>query len=904
MTAVGDSAAENVPPADRNRQLVTLTVNGADRSVPSSALLLFALRDELGLTGAKPGCGEGACGSCTVLVDGDPVRACQLSAGSVAGRSVTTIEGLASRGRLHPVQQAFADVGAAQCGYCSPGMILSTVALLAADPNPDDDSVNAALAGNICRCGCYQRIRRAVHRAAELASAQRPADQFAEPETAQPGTGEPGTGEPGTGGAGPADQETGVGSAAEFSSAAERWGPPEPGSPWYRPARPWDLTDPADRDWFGVLGDGLVVVVPPPPATPGSWSTSGGAWLHIGADGTVTAFTGKVDVGQDNRTALRLLVAEELRIPLAQVRLAMGDTDLCPFDMGTFGSRSMPDAGSALRRAAAHARTLLPEAAGTRHVEIVRSEPVLRAPTDWQLAGQPQVPPGTVAATTGARRFVSDLNLPGMGHGAVLRPPAPGASLRDLDASAVDGRPDVLLVRAGSLVGVVAPDLATARSAVADLAAAAVWDLPAAPSDAAISEYLRAHPAESGVPWGGAFHHEVGAVDEALRSATACVQATYTTAYIAAAPLETRVALAVWDDDGRLTVWTGTQTPFPVRAQVAAALELAEHQVRIIVPPTGGGFGGKHAVGIATEAAILARRAGRPVRVAWSRHEEFTVGTLRPAAVIDVGSGASADGDLTAWTFSNVNSGRAAIAGPYLIPNQRLDYVPADSPLPQASYRALAATANNFARESQIDELAARLGFDPVEFRLRNLADERLAAVLRAVAERVGWVSRHADKGPAARSEREEQRGWGIACGFEKDGRVATAAQVLIGADRRLRVTRLVTGYECGAVVNPDTVTSQIEGAAAMALGGALFEAIRFTDGIIGNGAFSAYRVPRLADVPPTEVILLDRPDLPSAGAGETPMIAVAPAIANAIFDATGRRLRSLPLTSDGLLPD
>jgi isoquinoline 1-oxidoreductase len=284
----------------------------------------------------------------------------------------------------------------------------------------------------------------------------------------------------------------------------------------------------------------------------------------------------------------------------------------------------------------------------------------------------------------------------------------------------------------------------------------------------------------------------------------------------------------------------------------------------------------------------MAREVGVPVKVSWTRHEEFTSGTLRPAAVIDVAGATTADGSMTAWTFTNFNSGPAGIATPYRVANQRIEYQPASSPLLQASYRALAATANNFARESQIDELAHQLGMDPIEFRLRNLDDERLATVLRAAAERFGWLA-----GAGA--------GQGIALGFEKGGRVATVAGV-DNVDGNLRVTRLVTAYECGAVVNPQTVTNQIEGAAVMALGGALFEAIHFTDGVITNGSFSAYRVPRISDVPPIEVVLLDRPDQPSAGAGETPMICVAPAIANATFDLTGVRLRTLPLSAGGLV--
>ncbi|HEX6933022.1 MAG TPA: molybdopterin cofactor-binding domain-containing protein [Streptosporangiaceae bacterium] len=844
---------------------VTITVNGTRTALPGTMPLLSAVRDGLGLTGAKPGCGEGACGACTVLLDGEPVRSCQRTVSSAAGRQITTIEGLApggASGPLHPVQQAFAQESAAQCGFCTPGMVLVVAALLDRDPRPGDAAIDEALASQICRCGSYQRIRAAVHRAAALLAGQDAAD-----------------GVP----AGPGEPD------------GDRWGPPLPGGPQHRPARPWDLTEPGERDWFAILGDGLVVLLEPDPGGPGTWTTASSAWLHVADDGMVTAFTGKVDVGQDNRTALRMLVAEEMGVPLDAVRLAMGDTDLCPFDMGTFGSRSMPDAGGVLSRTAAYARTVLPARSGERRVERVSGEPAVRDPADWRLAGRPQLPPGAVAAVTGARRFVSDLRFPAIRHGALLRPPVPGAVLRSVDPSPVTGRADVQLIRTAGLTGVVATAPAAAADAIAALAATATWDVPALPSDAELAEYLRGHPSDGGPGrWGGPHEEQEGSAASALENAAVRLEATYTTAYIAPAALEARVAVAAWDG-ARLTVWTGTQTPFPVRAQVADALDVPERDVRVIVPATGGGFGGKHAAGIAIEAAVLAREAGKPVRVAWSRREEFTVGTLRPAAVIDIAAGVAADGTLSGWTHLNVNSGAPGLATPYLVSDRRLEYRPAASPLPQASYRALAATANTFARESMIDELAHEIGADPVEFRLRNLADERLADVLRAVASHIGWE---------AGRDRVPGMGVGIACGLEKDGRVVTAAQVAIERGRRVTVTGLVTGYECGAIVNPHTVRAQIEGATVMALGGAMFEAITFAGGAITNAAFSAYRVPRLADVPPVEVILLDRPDLPSAGAGETPMIAVAPAIAGAIFEAAGLRLRSLPLTADGMLPD
>jgi isoquinoline 1-oxidoreductase len=370
----------------------------------------------------------------------------------------------------------------------------------------------------------------------------------------------------------------------------------------------------------------------------------------------------------------------------------------------------------------------------------------------------------------------------------------------------------------------------------------------------------------------------------------------YTTAYIAHVPLEPRSALASWRD-GQLTVWTGTSTPFRARRELAAALAIPEAAVHVLVPDFGGGFGGKHGSVVALEAARLARAAGRPVKVQWSRPEEFHWSYLRPAAVIDVLSSADRTGAITGWSFTNINSGQVGILTPYRIPHQRIAYQPADSPLPQGSYRALAATANHFARESHLDELAASVGADPLQYRLRHLDDDRLAAVFLAAAGRLDWRPGARPTGLAAGG------GVGIAGGIEKGGRVATAAEVRVDSDGRLHVLRLVAAFDCGAVVNPDNLRNQIEGAVMMGLGGALFEAIEFADGKILNASMSQYRVPRLADLPSVDVLLLDRPEEPSAGGGETPIVAVAPAIANAIFAACGARLRSMPLVPSGKVP-
>jgi isoquinoline 1-oxidoreductase len=369
------------------------------------------------------------------------------------------------------------------------------------------------------------------------------------------------------------------------------------------------------------------------------------------------------------------------------------------------------------------------------------------------------------------------------------------------------------------------------------------------------------------------------------------VEQTYTIAYIAHAPLEPRSAVAEWQDK-KLTVWAGTSRPFGVRGELAQACNLSEADVRVIVPDTGAGYGGKHTGAAAIEAARLARAAGRPVKRVWTREEEFTWAYFRPAGLIAVKAGVRKDGRLTAWEFHNVNSGASGLETPYEVANHRAAYHNATSPLPQGSYRALASTANHFARETHLDELARGIGMDPLALRLKNLRNERLQAVLRAAAQRFGWGESKAAPG----------RGLGIAAGTEKGGNVATCAEVAVDrATGRVQVIRVVSAFECGAIVNPDHLINQVEGATIMGLGGALFEAIHFDQGKVANPRFSRYRVPRFADAPTIDVVLLDRKDLPSAGAGEAPIIAVAPAIGNAIFDATGVRLHGLPMVPEGL---
>jgi isoquinoline 1-oxidoreductase len=588
----------------------------------------------------------------------------------------------------------------------------------------------------------------------------------------------------------------------------------------------------------------------------------------------------------------------------------MADTARTPFDAGTFGSRTTPHIAPQLRRAAAAARHAILEiasgrwgvepssltAAGgrVRHAasgreatygDLTRGERLTRVIGDtaslprssWTVAGTATPKVDGAAFVTGGHAYVSDMVRPGMLRGVVVRPSAFGGTLARAETAAASALTGVHVVVDGDFVGVAAPDEAMARRAAALVRPE--WRVPGQVADADLFEHLKrtADPADAVTPV-----HAKGAVNEGRNLAVKRLEATYTVAYIAHAPLEPRAAVAEWTDGG-LTVWTGTQRPFGVRQELADAFRMPVERVRVIVPDTGSAYGGKHTGEAAIEAARLAKAAGRPVKVVWTREEEFTWAYFRPAGVIEIQSGLDAGNRLLFWMHDTVNAGAAAIRTPYDVPHQRIMFRPAQSPLRQGSYRALAATANTFARESHMDELAALAGVDPVEFRLRHLPEARLRGVLQAAADRAGW-------GRAAHGAH-----LGIACGTEKASYVAAAVALAVERNR-IAIQRIVCAFDCGAVVNTNGVRNQVEGALVQGIGGALFESMTFAEGRVTNGRFSAYRVPRFADVPAIDIVTVEPQDAPSVGAGETPMIALAPAIASAVARATGRRVRTLPL--------
>jgi len=647
------------------------------------------------------------------------------------------------------------------------------------------------------------------------------------------------------------------------------------------------------------------------------------AWLHIGEDGQIAVYTGKAEVGQNIRTSLTQVVAEELHTDPGTIRLVMADTQLTPFDMGTFGSRTTPDMSRRLRRTAAAAREMLIDLAaeswkvdrsllsaahgsivqaktgesiafgkltkGQRLTKTVADDAPASSPDKWTIAGQSQPKVDGRSFVTGKHEYASDVRLPGMLHGKVLRPPSIGATLESVDASAAQAMLGVVVVHDGDFVAVAAP---TNHLAVRALAAIKAQWKPGPPiSVKTLFDDMKQQGRQARSARGDSNSTQPSSSDRhAAGPGEIRLAEAYTIAYIAHAPLEPRAAVANWEN-GKLTVWTGTQRPFGVRGELTGAFGLSDQAVRVIVPDTGAGYGGKHTGEAAVEAARIARTAKKPVKLVWTREEEFTGAYFRPAGVIEIASGMRKDGSLTAWEFHNYNSGGSGIRTPYEVPNPTAEAHQVSSPLRQGSYRALASTANHFARESHMDELAHAAHIDPLEFRRKNLKDPRLLAVIEAAATAFGWGRKN-----------NLDHGTGIAAGTEKGSFVSTCAEVAIDASTgRVQVIRAVSAFECGAVVNPDHLKNQVEGAMLMGIGGALFEAIDYEDGRILNPRFSKYRVPRFRDTPQIEVVLLDRKDLAPAGAGETPIIAIAPAIGNAIFDATGVRLRSLPMAPQGV---
>ncbi len=676
-------------------------------------------------------------------------------------------------------------------------------------------------------------------------------------------------------------------------------------------------------------------------------------WLAIAPDGLITIFSGKVELGTGVRTALAQVVADELDVSLASVRVVMGDTARVPDEGYTAGSKTVATIWGSARHAAAEARqallTLAAERLGAAPDDLVvadgaiarRDEPQRRVtyaelvggrrfgrPVTGQAPLKPTSAYHLIGASasrldladkfSGAPSFVHDLRLPGMLHARVVRPPSPGATLRALDDVALRDIPSAQVVRLGNFVGVVAE-----REEQAIRAAQALrltWDeTPTLPAPESLYATIRQTPTTEQV------EVERGAVADALAGAATVVSASYFQPFQAHASMGPSCAVARFDGDGGVSVWCSTQGVFPLRGALADLLELPIEQVRVIFQEGAGCYGHNGGDDAAADAALLARAVGGPVRVQWSREDEFAWEPKSPAMVIEARGGLDARGDIVAWEYdvwspSHANRPRRALdllagqlwrgksAAPsgfflggernaptdYTLPNARVTvHWLARSPLRASSMRSLGATGNTFANESLMDELALAAGADPVEFRLRRLADPRARAVIQAATRQARW-----DEPQPSGAGECVGRGVAFARYENTEAYVAAVAEVAVDvASGVVRVRRVVVAHDCGLIVNPDGVRNQIEGNVIQATSRALKEETRFDTTRILSRDWESYPILKFSEVPDIEIILLNRPDQPPVGAGEPTSVVMAPAIANAIANATGARLRQVPFT-------
>ena len=644
------------------------------------------------------------------------------------------------------------------------------------------------------------------------------------------------------------------------------------------------------------------------------------AFLRIAEDGRVTCLTGKIEMGQGPITSLPQMMAEELGVDFEMVDIVMGDTDLCPWDRGTWGSLTTRAFGPLLRAAAAEARGVLLDLASQElrvpvsrlevnagvvsdrknerkritYGELANGEPIerhlklkpeLKDVSQFQIMGQPKLRRDSLEKVTGKAKYAADIRLPGMLYAKILRPPAHGAKLKKADTSGARKVDGVRLVEDGDLIAVLheLPDVA--QDALGRINAK--FDLPPSTlTDQNIHEHLlRVAPK-------GEVTARAGNVDKARKLADRTIETRYFDGYVAHAPIETHAALA-HIERGKCTVWASTQNPFGARDKIARAIGFSPDKVRVITPFVGGGFGGKTSNAQAVEAARLARTVGRPVQVMRTREEEFFYDTFRPAAVVNIRSGIDGSGRMTFWDYEVLFAGQRGAEHFYEIPNHRTTVRPqgwsgGPHPFATGAWRAPANNTNTFARESQISAMAAAAGADAIEFRLKHLGDPRMIRVLKAAAQRFGWT-------PAATPSK---RGFGVACGIDAGTYVAAIAEVAVDArSGEVEVKRVLSAQEMGIVVNPQGATIQMEGCVTMGLGYALSEEVHFRGGQILDMNFHRYEIPRFSGVPKIETLLVEANDIPPQGGGEPAIVVMGAVIANAIHDATGARLKRMPMT-------
>lgn len=648
------------------------------------------------------------------------------------------------------------------------------------------------------------------------------------------------------------------------------------------------------------------------------------AYLRIAEDGSVTCYTGKIEMGQGPITSLAQTLADELDVSLESVDMVMGDTELCPFDAGTWGSMTTPYFGPVLRAAGAEARAILIGLAAVRlnvpkerlavkeavvfdktnqshkvtYAQLTKGkkiqrrleqEPRIKTVGQYNLIGKPINRLDAEKKVTGKAKYTADIRVDGMVCAKLLRPPYHGAKVKSLDTSSVDRIEGAQVVRDGELIAVLHkyPDIA--QKALSSLQVE--YDVPKARfDDKTVFDYFVNNAGNSRVTDKG------GNIASGQKLAKSMVEETYLNGYVSHAPMEPHAALAHFQGN-KVTVWASTQTPFGLRRDLTRELGMSEENVRVIAPFVGGGFGGKINFLQAMQVVKLAKIAKKPVQLVWTREDEFFYDTFRPAAVVKIKSGIDSSGKIVSWNYDIFGMGGRGSKLFYDVPNHRTTIcreLKNDEKMHTVAtgpWRAPDNNTNSFARESHIDVMAAKAQIDPLEFRLKNITDEKMIRVLKTGADKFGWTS--AQKAPSG-------RGYGIACGYDVGVPVALFAEVKV--DERtgsVEVKRVVCSQDLGLVINPEGATIQAEGCITMGMGYALTEEVHFQGGDVIDLNFDSYELPRFSWVPQIEVVNIEADESPSRGGGEPAIICMGGVLANAVYDATGARLLQIPMTPE-----
>jgi nicotinate dehydrogenase subunit B len=689
------------------------------------------------------------------------------------------------------------------------------------------------------------------------------------------------------------------------------------------------------RDFVKLLGGGIFIFFQPwnaldllalPAEQARSLTKDYNAFLQIAEDGTVTCFTGKIEMGQGIITSLAMEMADELNVSLEKVNMVMGDTDLCPYDGGTWGSMSTRSFGPNMRAAAAEARGVLLELAseqlgvpvsqlevkdgiitdtkspkntvtyaqltkGKKLEKYLDVKPPVEDYTKFTYIGKPYNRSDSYLKVTGQAKYAGDLKLPGMVFARILRPPSHGAKLTSADVSGAEKIEGVKVVRDGDFIAVVGENRDKTDEAIVKIKAEYSFDEMKV-NDKTIFEWILKADSASNVV------RSAGDLEAGRQLSETTFESEFHDVYLAHVPIETHTALANIEGD-KLTVWAATQTPFGLQDGIVRELGFPREMVRVITPFVGGGFGGKGAYQQGVEAAKLAKLTGKPVMVVWTRDEEFFYDTFHSAAVVKINSGIDKSGMIKLWDYHVYYAGTRGADTIYDVPNakttsyNRNKNAPPVHPFGTGPWRAPNNNTNTFARESQIDIMASKAGKDPLDFRLKNLKDEKMIACLKAVADKFGYV---AGKTPSG-------RGIGVACGSDAGTWVAHMAEVKVDKNTgKVQVVRIACAQDMGLCVNPEGALIQMEGCITMGLGYAFTEEVLFEGGNILNRGLDSYQIPRFSWVPKIDCVILDRKDKAPQGGGEPAIIAIGAVVSNAIYDATGARLYRTPMTPERIL--